>query len=320
MEYGYTLSSEEHPPGTLVRNAVRAEELGFDFVSISDHFHPWVTAQGHSPFVWTVLGAVAASTDRIGVGVGVTCPIVRVHPAVVAHAAATTSLLLPGRFTFGVGSGEALNEHVVGARWPRPEVRLDMLDEAIEIMRRLWSGDTVDFRGSYYEVENARLFDAPSERIPLIVSGFGEAAAQLAGRRGDGYFGHSPDASVIGAYRDAGGSGPMYAQLNLCWADDAAAARKTVHTVWPNSGISGQLSQDLPTWTHFEQAAELVDEEQATASVPCGPDIVGSLLESVRECRSAGYDHLYFHQIGPDQEGFFRFWDAELRDALASER
>jgi G6PDH family F420-dependent oxidoreductase len=318
VQYGYTLSSEEHPPADLVSNARRAEELGFDFVSVSDHYHPWVTAQGHSPFVWSVLGAVAASTDRLGVGIGVTCPIMRIHPAVIAQAAATTSHLLGERFFFGVGSGEALNEHILGDRWPRPEVRLAMLQEAIDIMRRLWSGDTVDFEGRFYEVENARLFDAPPNRIPLIVSGFGTGAAALAGKVGDGYFGHNPDRELIDQYRTAGGHGPMYAQLNLCWADDAAAARKTAHTTWPNAGISGQLSQDLPTWTHFEQAAEVLTEEQTTRSIPCGPDIVDSILDSVRSYHDVGYDHLYFHQIGPDQDGFFRFWTEKLRPALGS--
>src|SRR5919112_4126258 len=185
--FGYTLSSEEHPPGQLVQNARRAEEEGFDFVSISDHYHPWVTAQGHSPFVWSVLGAVAASTERIEVGVGVTCPIMRIHPAVLAQAAATTSLLFDGRFFFGVGTGEALNEHILGHRWPRPEVRLAMLEEAVDVVRRMWTGETVDHRGDFYEVENARLFDPPEQPPPVIVSGFGPQAIELAARIGDGY-------------------------------------------------------------------------------------------------------------------------------------
>ena len=220
--FGYTLSSEEHGPQTLVDNAGAAEELGFDFVSISDHYHPWVTAQGHSPFVWSVLGAIAASTERIGVGVGVTCPIMRIHPAVLAQAAATTSLLFDGRFFFGVGTGEALNEHIAGQRWPRPEIRREMLEEAIDVMRQLWTGDTVDHRGAYYEVENARVFDPPSGTIPVIVSGFGTEAAELSGRIGDGYWGNSPEREPLDAFEKAGGSGPRYAQLNLCWAGDEA--------------------------------------------------------------------------------------------------
>lgn len=314
--YGYTLSSEEHDPSTLVRNATKAEELGFDFVSVSDHYHPWVSEQGHSPFVWTVLGGIAARTDRVQIGVGVTCPILRIHPAILAQATATTALLADDRFVFGVGTGEALNEHVLGQRWPRPELRREMLEEAIAVIRRLWTGETVDHLGRFYEVENARIFDPPNRPIPVMVSGFGTDAATLAGRIGDGYWGHSPDKEMLDAYEQGGGSGPRYAQLNVCWSTDAETARKTVHRVWPNGGVPGQLSQDLPTWTHFEQAAEMVTEEDATKSTPCGPDILDELVDSVREYELAGYDHLYFHQVGPDQDGFFDFWREELRPAL----
>ncbi len=315
-EYGYTLSSEEHGPNDLVRHAALAEEAGFDFVSISDHFHPWVEAQGHSPFVWSVLGSIAQVTDQIDVAVGVTCPIVRLHPAIVAHAAATTSLLLGDRFSLGVGTGEALNEHVLGHRWPPPAVRREMLEEAVDVMRRLFTGETVDHRGAFYEVENARLFDPPDVVPPIIVSGFGDAAVELAARIGDGFWGHSPEREVIDRYEQAGGSGPRYAQVNVCWATDEDDARKTAHHVWPNAGVSGQLSQDLPTWTHFEQASETVTEQDATKSVTCGPALQ-PYLDAVREFTDAGYDHVYLHQIGPDQEGFLRFWSEELRPALA---
>ncbi|MDQ3055332.1 MAG: TIGR03557 family F420-dependent LLM class oxidoreductase [Actinomycetota bacterium] len=314
--FGYSLSGEEHPPAELVANAQRAEAAGFEFVSISDHYHPWVSAQGHSPFVWAVLGAIANATERVRVGVGVSCPTVRIHPAVLAQATATTSLLFNGRFFFGVGTGEALNEHILGQRWPPPELRLAMLEEAVEVIRRLWAGDTVDHRGSFYEVENARLFDPPAQPPPIIVSAFGPKAIEVAARIGDGYWGHAPDGDLLGRFADAGGTGPRYAQLNLCWAEDTSMARKTVHEIWPNAGIPGQLAQDLPTWSHFEEAAELVSEDDATASVPCGPD-VQPVVESVRRFLDAGYDHLYFHQIGSDQDGFFRFWNDELQPALA---
>jgi len=198
--FGYTLSSEEHTPSTLVANAVRAEALGFDFASISDHFHPWVTAQGHSAFVWSVLGAIAASTDRMSVGIGVTCPIMRVHPAVVAQAAATTSLLFDGRFFLGLGTGEALNEHIIGRRWPAPGIRREMLDEAVLVISALFTGETIDHRGEFYEVENARLFDPPASDVPLVISGFGPAAAQQAGKIGDGYWGNAPDPELLAAF------------------------------------------------------------------------------------------------------------------------
>jgi len=315
--FGYTLSSEEQPPGALVANARRAEEAGFDFASISDHYHPWVTAQGHSPFVWSVLGGIAASTERMRVGVGVTCPIVRIHPAVIAQAAATTSLLFEGRFFLGLGTGEALNEHVVGTRWPPIAVRREMLEEAVEVMRLLFGGDTVEHRGRYYEVDNARLFDPPETELPLVVSGFGPDAARLAGRIGDGYWGNAPDRELLSAFESAGGSGPRYAQLNVCWAPTVEEARRTVFETWPNTAVPGQLSQDLPTWTHFEQATKIVTEDDATKSVACGPDLVTDVLDSVKQYVDAGYDHLYFHQIGDEQEGFFRYWESELRPALS---
>lgn len=312
---GYTLSSEEHPPRDLMANAGRAEASGFDFLTISDHYHPWVSAQGHSPAVWPVLGAVAAATQRVRVGVGVTCPTQRIHPAIVAHQAATASLLFEGRFFLGVGTGEALNEHIVGLRWPPPEVRLDMLDEAVGIMRALWTGETVDHRGAHYTVENARLFDPPAAPIPVIVSGFGTQSAARAAALGDGYWGHGSDTESIGRYQESGGTGPKFAQVNLCWAEDPADARKTVHHIWPNGAVTGTLSQDLPTWSHFEAAAEMVTEDDATKSVPCGPD-PKPVVDSIRQFVDNGFDHLHLHQIGPDQEGFFRFWTSELRPAL----
>jgi coenzyme F420-dependent glucose-6-phosphate dehydrogenase len=317
VTYGYTLSSEEGAPKDLVRHAGMAEEAGFAFASISDHFHPWVRAQGHSPFVWSVLGAIAEVTEQIEVGVGVSCPLVRIHPAITAHASATAALLFEGRFFLGVGTGEALNEHILGHRWPPAPVRLAMLEEAIGIIRGLWAGETFDHRGDFYEVENARLFDPPDPLPPIIVSAFGPKAAELAGRLGDGYWGTAPTNETIDAYHEAGGSGPTYGQIDLCWAQDEDTARKTVREIWPNAGLAGQLSQDLPTPKHFEDATDVLTEEQVTGSVPCGPE-VGPVVESVRAYIKAGYDHLYFHQVGPDQEAFFRFWNKELQPALAN--
>jgi coenzyme F420-dependent glucose-6-phosphate dehydrogenase len=317
VEFGYTLSSEEHGPRELVAQARRAEEAGFEFLSISDHFHPWVEAQGHSPFVWSVLGAVAQATERVRVGVGVTCPTIRIHPAIVAQAVATTSLLFEGRFFFGVGSGEALNEHILGDRWPPADVRLAMLEESVEVMRKLWTGDSITHRGEHYTVENARLFDPPAHDVPVIVSGFGPKAVELAGRIGDGYWGHSPETELLKKYEEAGGTGHRYAQINVCWATDEAEARKTAHHYWPNTGMAGQLAQDLPTVAHFEDAATMVSEEDVAKSVTCGPD-PQPIVDTVKEYADAGYTHLYFHQIGPDQEGFVRFWTEELRPALAA--
>ena len=320
--FGYTLSSEEHGPQTLVTNARRAEELGFDFVSISDHYHPWVTAQGHSPFVWSVLGAIAASTERIEVGVGVTCPIMRIHPAVLAQAAATTSLLFDGRFFFGVGTGEALNEHITGQRWPRPEIRREMLEEAVAVMRQLWTGDTVDHRGAYYEVENARAVRPARPRtIPVIVSGFGTEAAELSGRIGDGYWGNSPERELVEAFEKAGGTGPRYAQLNLCWAERRGRARRRRCTRSGRTPASPASSRrTCPRGPTSSRRRSRSPRSRSTKSVPCGPDIADELVKSVRQYVDAGYDHLYFHNIGPDQDGFFRFWERELSDAVERRR
>lgn len=312
--WGYTLSSEEHPPMRLVEHAQRAEAEGFEFVSVSDHFHPWVSAQGQSPFVWSVVGGVAAATQRIGVGTGVTCPTMRIHPAIIAHAVATCTAMLGDRFFFGIGTGEALNEHVLGQRWPRPEIRLAMLEEAVTVMREMWKGESTDFDGDYYTVENARLYTLPDAPPPLIVSAFGPKAARLAATIGDGLW-SSPSAGIVDTYTEAGGSGPKYAQLTLCWAASEEEAVTTAHEIWPNAGVPGQLSQDLPTPTHFEQASELVTPEMIAENVPCGPD-PDKVLESVKKYVDAGFDHVYFHQIGPDQDGFFRFWRDEVARRL----
>jgi coenzyme F420-dependent glucose-6-phosphate dehydrogenase len=313
--WGYTLSSEEHRPADLVRHAGLAEQAGFEFLSISDHFHPWIDEQGHSPFVWSVLGGVAQATSTVRVGTGVTCPILRAHPAIVAHAAATTALLFEGRFFLGVGTGEALNEHVLGQRWPSIEVRQEMLTEALHVMRELWKGDTVDLHGTHYTVENARLYDVPDDPIPIVVSAFGTKAAELAARDGDGIWMTSPQDDVLRAFRHANGTGPRIGQYTLCWAPTEAEGVATARRVWPNTGLPGQLAQDLPTPSHFEQATTLVTEQHIAEQVACGPD-PDRVVEELRTYEDKGLDHIHLHQIGPDQEGFLAFWKDELRPKL----
>lgn len=312
---GLTLSSEEHGPGDLVDLAVEAEERGFDFVSISDHFHPWLTAQGHSPFVWGVLGAISARTERIEVGVGVTCPIMRMHPAVVAHAAATAGCLLDGRFTFGVGTGEALNEHITGERWPPADLRLEMLAEAIDVMRQLWQGESVTHRGPHYTVENATLHDLPDRQFPLVVSAFGPEAARLAAEKGDGLWTTGTGEEAVQQWRDAGGSGPVWSQLTFCWDPDEQAARERAAELWANTAVPGQLSQDLPTSLHFEQGSAHVDADNIAAHTPCGPD-PEPIVEAVSEAVRAGVDHVYLHQIGHDLGPFLDFWSESLGDQV----
>jgi G6PDH family F420-dependent oxidoreductase len=313
--FGYWLSSEEHPPLDLVRNARRAEDAGFEFAMISDHYHPWIDAQGHSPFVWSVIGGIAAATERLRVGTGVTCPLIRIHPAIVAQAAATCAALLPGRFFLGVGTGENLNEHVTGARWPAPDERIEMLEEAIDVIRLLWDGDEQTHRGEHYTVDHARLYTLPEEPIPIVVAAGQPNAAELAGSRGDALITTSPDEEIVSAYREGGGDGPRYGQVRLCWAEDAGEAKETAFRLWRHSGLGGTLSQELPRPSDFDAVAESVTEEMATEGVPCGPD-PEPVVELVREWEQAGFDHIALHQIGPDQEGFVRFWERELRPRL----
>ena len=314
-KYGLTLSSEEHSPSKLVEIAVAAEDVGFDFVSISDHFHPWIGEQGHSPFVWSVLGAIAASTERIEVGVGVSCPTFRMGPAVSAHAAATTAALLGDRFTWGVGSGEALNEHVIAERWPPALVRLEMLREALEITRELWTGESVTYRGAHFTVEDARIFDLPDSPPPILVSAFGEEAARLAADLGDGLWTTGVGKDAISAYRDAGGDGPVWSQLSMCWAESEEKAVEQAHRLWPNTALPGQLAQDLRTVLHFEQAVQVVRPEDIAAAMPCGPD-PAPVLESIGQAREAGVDHVYLHHIGDPLDGFLDFWSDQLEPSL----
>ena len=320
VEFGYALSSEEHSPNDLVANAKRAEDAGFEFVMISDHFHPWTDAQGNSAFVWSVIGGIAQATERIRLGTGVTCPTIRIHPAIVAHAAATSAVMMNGRFFLGVGSGENLNEHILGDHWPAPDERLEMLEEAIEVMRLLWQGDYQTHRGKHYTVENARLYTLPDEPVQIAVAAAKPVAAELAGRLGDAFINTSPEKEPVQKFEKSGGAGkPKYGQVTGCWARSDDEGARTMHEIWPNAGIGGDLSYELPLPRHFEQASENVTPEDLKEKVPVGPD-PERWLEQAREFEQAGFTHLYFHQIGPDQEGFFRFWQEELEPALSGRR
>jgi coenzyme F420-dependent glucose-6-phosphate dehydrogenase len=316
VEFGYTLSAEEHGPADLVRWARTAEDAGFAFALISDHFHPWIDRQGHSPFVWTVLGGIAEATERLRVGTGVTCPLIRIHPAIVAQAAATTAALMPGRFFLGLGTGENLNEHILGDRWPPAAMRLEMLEEAVELIRLLWQGEEVTHRGRHYTVENARIYTLPEEPPPILLAAAGEKATELAGRIGDGLIGTSPDAEQIRRFERAGGDDkPRYAQLHVCWAETEEEAKRTAREWWPNTSLPGELGVELPLPRHFEQAAETLSEDDVAEKVSCGPDPERH-LEAIRAYVDAGFDHVYIHQVGPAQDGFFRFYEEQILPKL----
>ncbi len=312
---GVFLSSEEHGPRDLVTYGAAAAEHGFTDISVSDHFHPWIDAQGNSPFVWGVLGGLAAAVPTARLGTGVTCPTMRIHPAIVAQAAATASLMAGGGFFIGVGSGENLNEHVTGLRWPPADERLAALEEAVDLMRRLWTGEEVTQVGERYRVENARLYSVPDEPPAVLVSAFGPKAAGVAARIGDGMVTTSPDADTIRTYRKEGGEGPVMACAKACWAPDEKEARALVHQLWPNSGLPGELAQELRTPAHFEQACELVDEEAAVGASPMGPDPERHAA-ALREYFEAGADEVHIQQIGREQAPAFRFYRDEVLPRL----
>lgn len=311
---GAFLSSEEHGPRALLTQAQMAEEADMCGVFISDHFHPWIDSQGQSPFVWSVVGAVGAATS-LPVMTGVTCPSVRIHPVILAQAAATSQSLLQGRFVFGVGSGEALNEHILGDKWPPVSSRLAMLEEAVDVIRKLWEGGLVTHYGRFFTVENARLYTLPDSPPPIAVSAFGPEATEVAARIGDGFVTVKPGRESLERYRSHGGKGEAVAALKVCWDRDEGRGRKLAHHLWPTEGVEGQLSQELSLPSHFEAAAAHVTEDMIADLIPCGPDPERHVA-AIQSFLEAGYDKVYVNQIGPDQEGFFQFYARELRPRL----
>lgn len=313
-QFGIFLSSEEHGPRALVEQAQMAERAGFEKVTISDHFHPWMDSQGEAPFVWGPIGGIAATTG-LEVTTAVTCPMLRTHPAIIAQAAATASASLDGRFRLGVGTGERLNEHVLGQHWPPASVRRAMLEEAVDLMRELWKGDIVTRHGEHYTTENARIYTTPVGALPVLVSAFGPAAAELAGRIGDGLFTTSPDSEALDGFRSAGGEGPAVATVKVCWAADEEEARTTAHRLWAHSAVSGEATQELSMPTHFEAAAEVVSPDMIADKIPCGPDPEVH-LEHIGQFLDAGFDEVHLGQVGDDLPGFLDFFAKELAPKL----
>lgn len=311
-EIGYALSSEEATPNDLVRYARRAEESGFAFALISDHFHPWIPRQGNSPFAWSVIGGISQVTRRLRLGTGVTCPLIRYPVPIVAQAAATAAAMLPGRFFLGVGTGERLNEHILGTHWPAPDERRAMLVEAIGIIRELWKGGMQSHHGTYFTVEDAQIFTRPDPLPPIYIAAAGPEMAETAGRYGDGLISTSPQASLIQKFRQAGGQGkPSIGQLTVCWAADAASARKTAHAWWPEAALTGPENTELAIPEQFEQAVQVVTEEQVAKAIVCGPD-PEQHVQRIQKFLDAGFDQVYVHQVGPDQEGFFQFYAQQV--------
>jgi coenzyme F420-dependent glucose-6-phosphate dehydrogenase len=316
VQVGYTLSSEEHPPGDLLLYGRIAEETGFDFLTISDHFHPWTSRQGQSPLVWSVLGGLSVKTERLPIMTTVTCPTIRIHPAIVAQAAATTAALLPDRFILGLGSGENLNEHIVGMGWPHPEERLDMLEEAIELIRRLWTGELVTEWTDHFTVDRARLYTLPETSPPIAVAASTTAAAKLAGRSGDALISTAPKAEIVDAFREAGGDGrPVYGQVTLCYGPEEQKAKDEALEWWPNTSVPGELGVELAEPQHFEEVAQLITTDTVAEKVVCGPG-EDPILEKIGTFVDAGFDHVFLHQVGPRQEEFLEFAKDSLLPAI----
>jgi coenzyme F420-dependent glucose-6-phosphate dehydrogenase len=316
VQIGYTLSSEEHGPGDLLLYGRIAEEVGFDFLTISDHFHPWTSRQGQSPLVWSVLGGLAVKTERVPVVTSVTCPTMRIHPAIVAQAAATTAALLPERFTLGLGTGENLNEHVTGHVWPHPQERLDMLDEAIHLIRLLWSGELVTEWTEHFTVDRARIYTLPETLPPIAVAASMPKAAELAGRSGDALISTAPEKELVQSFREAGGEGkPVYGQLTVCYGSDEEESKNEALEWWPNTSVPGELGVELAEPQQFEQVAELITADQVAEKVVCGPE-TRPILEKVGAFVDAGFDHVFIHQVGPRQEEFLKFSGKELLPAI----
>ena len=315
MKIGYKLIAESYSPQELVRQTVRAEEVGFDFVEISDHFHPWFDSQGHSGFAWSILAAAAAKTERIELATGVTCPFIRYHPAVIAQAAATTALLAEGRFTLGVGAGERLNEHVVGLGWPAVRERHEMFREALEIIRLLWSGGYHSYDGRYITLEDARVFDLPETPPRIAVASGGPASARIAAELGDAIFVTEPRTDITEAYAGAGGDGPRYAEVPLSWAPDEAEAARSAREQF-RFGLTGwKVQAELPNPVNFEAATAFITEDDMRGGFGIGRD-PSVHLATAQGFADAGYDHLALINAGPDPDGFFDFFASELAEPM----
>jgi len=310
--FGYTLMTEQSGPRELVRYATAAERVGFDFEVSSDHYSPWLTEQGHSPYAWSVLGAVAQATDRVELMTYVTCPTMRYHPAVVAQKAATMGLLSEGRFTLGLGSGENLNEHTVGQGWPAVETRQEMLEEAIEIIRALFGGDLVTFRGEHFAVDAARLWDLPEEQVRIAVAVSGDQSVERFAKLADDLIAVEPRGDLVSSWNDldgvqrVGDGARAIGQLPICWDPDEKAAVERAHEQFRWFGGGWQVNADLPTTSGFAGASQFVTPDDVAESIPCGPDL-DKIVESVSAFWKAGFTDVAVVQVG--DEGQDRFLD-----------
>ena len=315
---GYTMMCEQAGPKQLVADVQHAEAAGFDFAVISDHFSPWLDAMGHSPYAWSVLGAAAQATSQIELMTYVTCPIKRYHPAIVAQKAATVGLLSDGRFTLGLGAGENLNEHVTGGGWPPVNVRHQMLEEAVDIIRSLWTGEYVNYDGRHFQVDSAKLWDLPEDPLKLGIAASGGQSSTLAGRKGDCLIAVEPKAEIVSAFEAAGGDGkPRIGQLPVSYDRDrdTAVARALEMFSWFGGGW--KVNSELPSTAAFKSASSSVRGSDIADAIPCG-DSVEQVVTAVNEFASAGFTHVALCQIGHEQSEFIEWWERSLAPALRS--
>lgn len=311
---GYTLSSEEEHPLKMLEFAKYAEDKGFEYIFISDHFHPWIDEQAQSPFVWSALGGLSVATKETVFATGVTCPILRIHPAIIAQAAATTASMLEGRFILGLGTGENLNEHIIGEGWPHIMLRREMLEEAVEIIRKLWTGDLITYFGNYFIVEQARVYTLPKNLPPIYIAASGPKSAALAGKIGDGLISTSPNKDVVKAFEDAGGGGkPKYAQFTVCYGSNEKDSIDLAYKIWPNALLHGQLSQEIKTPKYFKDAVTGIPKEMITESIICSTD-PNKHIDKIQEYIDAGFDYVYVHQVGPNQKELIDFYTNNILD------
>jgi len=314
VQIGYKVATEAFGPKQVVEQTQLAERAGFDFVELSDHYHPWLESQGHSGFTWAMLGSMAAATTRIGLATGVTCPSFRYHPAIIAQAAATVQILSDNRFTLGVGAGERLNEHIVGD-FPGIRKRHERFREALEIINLLWQGGYQSYDGIYFELDDARIWDLPDQLPVIAVAAGGSSAATIAAELGNGLFATEPKSSIVEAYEQAGGEGPKYAEVPMAWAPDEDTAVKAVLETSRWAVTGWKVMSELPNPVNFEAASATVRPEDITKQFAVGPD-VERYVQHVQQYVDAGFDHIVLQNAGPDPEGFVDFFTRELADRL----
>jgi len=312
VEIGFKLASELFGPRELISYAKHAEEAGFSFAGISDHYHPWISRQGNSPFVWSTLGGISQVTENLKLITSVTCPTTRQHPALVAQAAATVASMMPGRFNLGVGSGENLNEHIYGDHWPPAPVRIDMLAEAVDVIRTLWQGGMQDYDGCYYTVENAQIYTLPEELPQIFMAADGPIAATTAGNYGDGLIVGGGKKDLLDIFKETGGKGkPAYSEVSLSFAETDEKAVDLVHEYWPLMAVKGKLSWEIATQTHFEGLVENVKKEDIPKRILCSSDPQAH-IDKIKKTIDAGFDHVIIQQVGDNQHEFIEFYKEEV--------